>query len=295
MRSRRSSGRAMCSPRLPTRPPISPKCATCSTDARWPWCVPARRPRSRKLLALASRSRTPVVPQGGNTGLVGGQVPDASGDAIILSLTRLDKVREVDPLSNTMTVEAGIDASQGPGSSRRRRSALSAFARLGRLLHHRRQSFDQCRRRRGARLWQCARSRARPRGRARRWARDERPLQAAQGQHRLRPEEPVHRRRGHARHHHGGGAQAVPATHLAGDGVLRPRLREGWARSPVANEGWRGIGAHHLRAHSSLRHRSGAQARAGDARSARFRARLVCASRIVGAWRARRSNPAPKS
>jgi FAD/FMN-containing dehydrogenase len=61
-----------------------------------------------KLLALASRSRTPVVPQGGNTGLVGGQVPDASGDAIILSLTRLDKVREVDPLSNTMTVEAGL-------------------------------------------------------------------------------------------------------------------------------------------------------------------------------------------
>jgi FAD/FMN-containing dehydrogenase len=61
-----------------------------------------------KLLALASRTRTPVVPQGGNTGLVGGQVPDASGDAILLSLTRLDRVREVDALSNTMTVEAGI-------------------------------------------------------------------------------------------------------------------------------------------------------------------------------------------
>jgi FAD/FMN-containing dehydrogenase len=61
-----------------------------------------------KLLALASRTRTPVVPQGGNTGLVGGQVPDASGDAIILSLTRLDRVREVDALSNTMTVEAGL-------------------------------------------------------------------------------------------------------------------------------------------------------------------------------------------
>ncbi len=60
------------------------------------------------LLALASRTGTPVVPQGGNTGLVGGQVPDASGDALVLSLTRLDKVREVDPLTDTMTVEAGL-------------------------------------------------------------------------------------------------------------------------------------------------------------------------------------------
>ncbi len=60
------------------------------------------------LLALASRNGTPVVPQGGNTGLVGGQVPDASGEAIIRSLTRLDRVREVDPLTDTMTVEAGL-------------------------------------------------------------------------------------------------------------------------------------------------------------------------------------------
>jgi FAD/FMN-containing dehydrogenase len=61
-----------------------------------------------ELLALASRTGTPVVPQGGNTGLVGGQVPDATGDAILLSLTRLDRVREVDPLTDTMTVEAGL-------------------------------------------------------------------------------------------------------------------------------------------------------------------------------------------
>ena len=60
------------------------------------------------LLALASRHKAPVVPQGGNTGLVGGQIPDESGNAIVLSLTRLNKVREVDPQSNTMTVEAGL-------------------------------------------------------------------------------------------------------------------------------------------------------------------------------------------
>jgi FAD/FMN-containing dehydrogenase len=61
-----------------------------------------------ELLALASRTGTPIVPQGGNTGLVGGQIPDASGDAIVLSLARLDRVREVDPQTDTMTVEAGL-------------------------------------------------------------------------------------------------------------------------------------------------------------------------------------------
>ena len=50
---------------------------------------------------------TPIVPQGGNTGLSGGATPDASGRALVLSLSRLDKVRSVDPGNNTMTVEAG--------------------------------------------------------------------------------------------------------------------------------------------------------------------------------------------
>jgi FAD/FMN-containing dehydrogenase len=49
----------------------------------------------------------PVVPQGGNTGLSGGSVPDGSGRALLLSLTRLDRIREVDPANNTMVVEAG--------------------------------------------------------------------------------------------------------------------------------------------------------------------------------------------
>ena len=69
---------------------------------------PANTAEVAALLALSSRTGTPVVPQGGNTGLVGGQVPDASGEAILLSLTRLDRVREVDPLTDTMTVEAGL-------------------------------------------------------------------------------------------------------------------------------------------------------------------------------------------
>jgi FAD/FMN-containing dehydrogenase len=60
------------------------------------------------VLRLAHETGTPVVPQGGNTGGVGGQVPDPSGRAILLSLARLDKVRDIQPLSNLMVVEAGV-------------------------------------------------------------------------------------------------------------------------------------------------------------------------------------------
>ena len=61
-----------------------------------------------RILKLATETRTPVVPQGGNTGLVGAQMPDRSGREIVLSLSRLDRIRELDPLSNTITAEAGV-------------------------------------------------------------------------------------------------------------------------------------------------------------------------------------------
>jgi len=48
-----------------------------------------------------------VTPQGGNTGLSGGATPDSGGRSVVLSLVRLDKVRAVDTLNNTITVEAG--------------------------------------------------------------------------------------------------------------------------------------------------------------------------------------------
>jgi FAD/FMN-containing dehydrogenase len=59
-----------------------------------------------EILKLANATATPIVPQGGNTGLVGGQTPLNS--EIVLSLTRLDRIREVDPTSNTITCEAGV-------------------------------------------------------------------------------------------------------------------------------------------------------------------------------------------
>jgi FAD/FMN-containing dehydrogenase len=58
------------------------------------------------ILKLANETSTPIVPQGGNTGLVGGQI--AQHGEIVLSLNRLDRIREVDPVSNTMTCEAGV-------------------------------------------------------------------------------------------------------------------------------------------------------------------------------------------
>jgi D-lactate dehydrogenase (cytochrome) len=58
------------------------------------------------ILKLANETATPVVPQGGNTGLVGGQIPSAG--ELVLSLKRMDRVREVDATSNSMTCEAGV-------------------------------------------------------------------------------------------------------------------------------------------------------------------------------------------
>ena len=64
-----------------------------------------------RLLRYCNETRLAVVPQGGNTGLVGGQIPDETAGEIVLSLQRMNKVREVDPLSNVMIVEANSTSS----------------------------------------------------------------------------------------------------------------------------------------------------------------------------------------
>ncbi|MGE0385165.1 MAG: FAD-binding oxidoreductase [Gammaproteobacteria bacterium] len=65
----------------------------------------------------------PIVPQGGNTGLSGGSVPDESGRALVLSLARLSRIRAVDPGNSTLTAEAGVTLEQ----------AQQAAAAAGRL------------------------------------------------------------------------------------------------------------------------------------------------------------------
>jgi FAD/FMN-containing dehydrogenase len=71
------------------------------------------------VLALCHETATQLVPQGGNTGLVGGQNPSADGGSIVLSLTRLRALREIDLASNMMTVEAGMVLAEVQEEARR--------------------------------------------------------------------------------------------------------------------------------------------------------------------------------
>ncbi|HET7796219.1 MAG TPA: FAD-binding oxidoreductase [Rhizobacter sp.] len=59
------------------------------------------------VVKLCARHGTGLVPQGGNTGLVGGSVPDGSGTQVLLSLARMNHVRGLDAANLTLTVEAG--------------------------------------------------------------------------------------------------------------------------------------------------------------------------------------------
>jgi FAD/FMN-containing dehydrogenase len=68
--------------------------------------------------ALCNDRRVPIVPQGGNTGLVGGQTPDSSGDEIVLSLQRMNRVREIDASANAMVVEAGVTLAGAQAAAR---------------------------------------------------------------------------------------------------------------------------------------------------------------------------------
>jgi FAD/FMN-containing dehydrogenase len=68
---------------------------------------PASTSQVAALVALCARERVAIVPQGGNTGLVGGSVPTGAGREAVLSLSRLNRIREIDALNDTLTAEAG--------------------------------------------------------------------------------------------------------------------------------------------------------------------------------------------
>jgi FAD/FMN-containing dehydrogenase len=61
-----------------------------------------------RVIAACGAARVPVVPQGGNTSMVGGATPAADGSELVLSLSRMNRIRGVDPVDLTMTVEAGV-------------------------------------------------------------------------------------------------------------------------------------------------------------------------------------------
>jgi FAD/FMN-containing dehydrogenase len=60
-----------------------------------------------KVVALCAREAVAVVPQGGNTGLSGGSVPTGKHLELVLSLARMNRIRSLDPLNDTLTAEAG--------------------------------------------------------------------------------------------------------------------------------------------------------------------------------------------
>ena len=82
---------------------------------------PASTEEISRILKLATETTTAIVPQSGNTGLVGGQIPFESGQELLLSLDRMTKILSVDAADNTMTVQAGAtlksvqDAADGAG------------------------------------------------------------------------------------------------------------------------------------------------------------------------------------
>ncbi|MBX3624530.1 MAG: FAD-binding oxidoreductase [Rhizobacter sp.] len=81
---------------------------------------PANATEVAAVVKLCARHGAGLVPQGGNTGLVGGSVPDGSGTQVLLTLQRMNKVRAIDEANLTMTVEAGcvLQAAQQAAAAR---------------------------------------------------------------------------------------------------------------------------------------------------------------------------------
>ncbi len=69
---------------------------------------PASTDEVSRILAIANETETAIVPQSGNTGLVGGQIPFESGDEVVLSLDRMTRIRKVDAVNNSITLDAGV-------------------------------------------------------------------------------------------------------------------------------------------------------------------------------------------
>ena len=69
---------------------------------------PASTQEVSALLKIAHETGTAIVPQGGNTGLVGGQIPREAGGEVVLSLARMNRIRALDAENNTLALDAGV-------------------------------------------------------------------------------------------------------------------------------------------------------------------------------------------
>lgn len=102
---------------------LGPRGLTTDSDIVTPWLTDWRGRYTGKALALASPGSTeqvaalmrlcqqhgvPIVPQGGNSGMSGGATPDTTGDAIVLSLRRMNRIQAIDPAEGRVTCDAGV-------------------------------------------------------------------------------------------------------------------------------------------------------------------------------------------
>ncbi len=69
---------------------------------------PASTEETAEIIRICAAYRIGIVPQGGNTGLVGGATPEGPGDEVLLQMGRMNRIRETDLGNDTMTVEAGV-------------------------------------------------------------------------------------------------------------------------------------------------------------------------------------------
>ncbi len=75
-----------------------------------------------QVVRLCAETGTPITVQGGNTSMVGGAVPDESGRHLVVALTRMNRIRDLDATDMTMTAEAGVvlkaaqDAAEAAGA-----------------------------------------------------------------------------------------------------------------------------------------------------------------------------------
>ena len=69
---------------------------------------PATTQEVADVVRICAAARVPIVTQGGNTSMVGGAVPNEDGSEIVLSTARLNRVRDLDPVDMTLTLEAGV-------------------------------------------------------------------------------------------------------------------------------------------------------------------------------------------
>jgi FAD/FMN-containing dehydrogenase len=107
---------------IPSLSAIAGSAAVLTGDSAAPYCTdwrgrysgnaqavvfPADTQQVAAIMQQCVANRVAIVPQGGNTSLCGGSVPLEQGEQIVLNLSRMNRIREIDPINYTMTVEAG--------------------------------------------------------------------------------------------------------------------------------------------------------------------------------------------